>query len=164
MGRAGGFGRSIWLVRTRGSRFGRCTGHARVFLLCFLRGLARGGVSGFWACPRRKNEALSSEKKTKRNSCEKRLAYFASTAFLLRPSRARWTKTTPAREETRHQSEKPPATTKPAHAHSSSSSSSLSSSLSSASSSHASPSSAMKASYAAWLSGWTGLLLFVAFC
>ena len=41
MGRAGAFERTIWLVRIRGSRFGRCTGHARVFLLCFLRGLAR---------------------------------------------------------------------------------------------------------------------------
>ena len=41
MGRAGAFERTIWLVRIRGSRFGRCTGHARVFLLCFPRGLAR---------------------------------------------------------------------------------------------------------------------------
>ena len=152
------------MVRTRGSRFGRCTGHARVFLLCFLRGLAGGGVSGFWACPRSKNEATSGEKK--QNATRVRSALLISPVLLRTPvrDRARWTKATPAREGTRHQSEKPPATTKPAHVHSSSSSSSLSSSLSSASSSHASPLSAMKAPYAAWLSGWTGLLLFVAFC
>ena len=60
MGRAGAFERTIWLVRIRGSRFGRCTGHARVFLLCFPCGLARGGgVGAFWARPRRKNEENS---------------------------------------------------------------------------------------------------------
>ena len=41
MVRAGAFVRSISLVRTRKSCFGRCTGHAQVFLLCFPRGLAR---------------------------------------------------------------------------------------------------------------------------
>ena len=62
MGRAGAFGQFIWLVRTRGSRFGRCTGHARVFLLRFLRGLAGGGSAGFGRILGTKTKQLPAKK------------------------------------------------------------------------------------------------------
>ena len=108
--------------------------------------------------------AKTTQNKTRvrRKSLRKPVACVYYTSKPPPRGRARWTENHPPERKARHERETPP-TNKTANIHSPSFSSSLSS-LSSASSSLASPPSPVKAPYAAWLSGWTGLRLFVAFC